>query len=361
MVDLAAALLPVGDTERAENGPWTLSEGPRWEIEVSPGTVQVRTRDWAKVDRAAERAYERRRKGADAIAAWQESGEPKSGRVTIAGFSRKSRNRMCKRLHQLDYSPLFADPTRMPAMVTLTYPGDWLIVAPTGRAVKRHLDKFRKRYIRAWGEDLPAVWKLEFQRRGAPHFHLLMVPPHGQTKAGEPFRQWLSRVWAEIVDHPDPVERMKHERAGTGIDYAEGLRAQDPRRLAVYFSKHGLQASKEYQHDVPEAWRQLGSGPGRFWGYWGLAPVTAAAHVNPEVGIAAGRVLRRFSRSKQMFQTRSVQRIDRKTGRIYYRKSRFRVARLANGRGWLSVNDGPAFASQMSRYLSTVAAGVARP
>jgi hypothetical protein len=44
-------------------------------------------------------------------------------------------------------------------------------------------------------------------------------------------------------------------------------------------------------------------------------------------------------------------RVDQTTGRIRYRNSRVRVRRLRNCRGWVSVNDGAAFASQIARYL----------
>ena len=56
--------------------------------------------------------------------------------------------------------------------------------------------------------------------------------------------------------------------------------------------------------------------------------------------------MRRWARAQRVYQRRQVMRIEESTGRVYYRTSRFRVARLANGRGWLSVNDGPSFASQ---------------
>jgi hypothetical protein len=53
------------------------------------------------------------------------------------------------------------------------------------------------------------------------------------------FRWWLSITWADIVAHPDPDQRRKHRAAGTGVDYAEGIRLTDPRRMAVYFAKYG--------------------------------------------------------------------------------------------------------------------------
>jgi hypothetical protein len=50
------------------------------------------------------------------------------------------------------------------------------------------------------------------------------------------FRRWLSITWADIVAHPDPEQRRRHRIAGTGVDYAEGIRLTDPRRMAVYFA-----------------------------------------------------------------------------------------------------------------------------
>ena len=158
-------------------------------------------------------------------------------------------------------------------MVTLTYPGDWLAVAPDGKTVKKHLKAFRKRWERAWGLPLLAVWKLEFQARGAPHVHLFTVVPDGRTEAGQVFREWLTASWAAVVAHPDPEERRRHQLAGTGTDYAAGLRSRDPRRIAVYFSKHGLYAAKGYQNEVPVEWR----GAARALAGSGVSGVSSAA------------------------------------------------------------------------------------
>ena len=43
---------------------------------------------------------------------------------------------MCRTFAELDYTPL-VESGRVPAMVTLTYPGDWECVAPDGASVKR--------------------------------------------------------------------------------------------------------------------------------------------------------------------------------------------------------------------------------
>jgi hypothetical protein len=45
---------------------------------------------------------------------------------------------MVRRLCEPDYTPLYAS-GRLPAMVTLTSPGDWLTVVSLGEVLKRHV------------------------------------------------------------------------------------------------------------------------------------------------------------------------------------------------------------------------------
>jgi hypothetical protein len=70
-------------------------------------------------------------------------------------------------------------------------------------------------------------------------------------------RRWTTdhppRTWEESGP-TDPEERRKHLLAGTGVDYAEGVKLTDPRRMAVYFAKYGTAGNKEYQHQVPREW-----------------------------------------------------------------------------------------------------------
>jgi hypothetical protein len=371
LVDQAAALLPRVVRERRQP---TLEEGPRPFIRIGPGVLEVRSKDYARADRTAERELDRRAKAVQLFAAMLENDgqlpEVPDPIRSITEWSRKSRANMVRTLGLLDFTPMYADRTRMPAMVTLTYPGDWVTVAPTGKDAKRHLKAFRKRYERAWNEVLRCVWKLEFQGRGAPHFHLLMVPPHGLVD-GHGFREWLSLTWADVVDHPDPEQRRRHQLAGTGVDYAEGLRATDPKRVAVYFTKHGLFRAKEYQHVVPVEWQAPGCGPGRFWGYWGLDRASAVVEVDQAAGTLAGRTLRRWAAAQDV--TREATRPRVKGGRALskypeviglagaqllasrpapkYRAVRGRARRMAGNRGFVMVNDGAAMASQLARYL----------
>jgi hypothetical protein len=427
LVGAAADLLP--SIQDASGRSVTLSESPRWEVVVSPGVIRVRTRDYARAERAIERRRAHDRAEANMAATFLAEGkevpELLPTRGTIVAWSPKSRARLVARLSDLDYTRLYGRyrtctacstdydaqldrcpacrsyrsvltdrSHRLPAMITLTYPGDWVTVAPTAETVKRHLWALCKRYARAWDERLIGPWKLEFQARGAPHFHLSTTPPMGFTTVTDPetgqsievdFRRWLSITWADIVAHPDPEQRRKHRAAGTGVDYAEGIRLTDPRRMAVYFAKYGTAGRKDYQHHVPREWLtsalicdecgreypedrdecpdcgcldaeliDTGGGPGRFWGYRGLRPILAIRQVAPAVGIAAGRVLRRWYRAKRLTKQITVQRVERTTGRIQYRRCRKRKQLLAHNRGFVIVNDGPAMASQLARYLNAL-------
>ncbi len=325
-------------------------ERPVTRLGIAAGAISLNRRNYARAEKSAERRRQRHEKAARDLAVWfatygempgaeclcghlqsrhtsgqgpcagqfdpdADDGAPgcacvafqaalvrnnKSSRE-VRQFSRKSRANMCLALCQLDYTVLFEDNGK-PAMVTLTYPGDWLTVARTGHDLRRHLAMFRRAYERAWRRKLVAVWKKEFQRRGAPHVHMLMCPPRGRARrgrfAGMPFPEWLSHMWAAIVDHPDPVEYDNHVRAGTGVDYREGLRAYDPKRLAVYFLKHGLFTAKDYQNTVPAEWQGPGDGPGRFWGYWRMKRVVARVELADDQAPKAARLMRKWARAQ---------------------------------------------------------------
>ena len=266
----------------------------------------------------------------------------------IGGWSRKSRAAMVARLCSLDYSEMLADPARPPAMITLTYPSDWEAVVPDGNTAKRHLRAFQKRYQRSFGESLRAIWKMEFQRRGAVHFHLFCVPPRGVK-----FRSWLSENWTDIVSPPDPDERIKHQKAGTGLDYETGLRSYDAKRVAVYFSKHGSAnyGDKEYQNTPPDEWIAAGS-VGRFWGYWHLCPSISTVEICEDDALFVSRVLRRWARANSKARRVVVWRTNQRTGEIYKRAVRRRPRRLTGRSGFVAVNDGSAMGRSLARALT---------
>lgn len=241
---------------------------------------------------------------------------PKRGNVDV--WSRKSRANMLVRMASLDYAPLFAG-NRNPVMLTLTLPKKWEDIAPDNETWRAIFKRFMARYEHAWGHRMRYVWKREFQRRGAPHLHILMTPPEGRTRGdGLRFAEWVGPVWAQSclpVDYDARVDEQRneyrdhalhgveretvdlaavdaeyvmmvarelglHERIGAHI--AEGGNLTDPLRIAAYFAKHGLFEAKAYQNAAPDLWREGGKGVGRYWGMAGLEDTTVAVDVSAD-------------------------------------------------------------------------------
>jgi hypothetical protein len=87
--------------------------------------------------------------------------------------------------------------------VTLTYHNNW-----QGRDVKRDLDSYIKR-IRRYFPEVAYLWRLEPQRRGAPHFHVLLFFPQRQSKLSDVEEKKLSDSWHFVVDQGN-IHHAKH-------------------------------------------------------------------------------------------------------------------------------------------------------
>ena len=122
------------------------------------------------------------------------------------------------------------------AFITLTYPEHF---SYDGRQVKSHLNSFLQ-YLRR--RNIQYVWVLEFQKRGAPHFHVLISDYISKNE--------LSERWYEIVRSGD----KRHLQAGTRI---ESIKSK--KHLYGYLSSY---INKLLQKTVPNAYLSVG----RFWG-----------------------------------------------------------------------------------------------
>lgn len=429
---------------------WDGAEGPRSRIVIGPGCVQVTRHDPARAERTADRAREAAWKSATMraqdgllpdrlkealsdlepllelvesgllpwseveahvvpLAQWSDHLQARIERIEaradsvevepsrITGWSRKSRSNMVRTLLQLDYSPMVAE-GRPSVMQTLTLPRNWLLVAPTGKVYKQHVQNFWRAYERTWGAPMVCTWKQEYQDRKrncqecrdgshehpdsgrAPHSHLQFVPPLGVNADGETFAVWQSRTWSNILLSyvrrnctPEQYaaywcgqecwtggrgsaccDHGRSRVAGTALDYRDGARMTDPRRLAVYFSKHGSFASKDYQNEAPPEWVENGS-VGRFWGYRGLSKGVAVVEVDANEADAAARLLRRWQDRRGFRVQREVWRTNTRTGVQYRRRSGVWVgARMRGTVGYVACNDGPALAATVARYLDAV-------
>jgi hypothetical protein len=124
-------------------------------------------------------------------------------------------------------------------MLTLTYPRQFPM---DGRTVKRHWHNMRTWLVRS---GLKGAWFLEFQKRGAPHFHVFL---NGRVPASE-----VSRRWYEVVGSED----LDHLVAGTRIEQLREAHA-----APAYAAKY---AAKVEQKEPPEGFSDVG----RFWGTFG--------------------------------------------------------------------------------------------
>lgn len=376
------------------SGP-VLREGPQCYLVVSPGSIRIMRTDLARAERAVEVGHKRRGLTvAQSVIAMQSVDQaaaalalldgdmielddrdvglervlldplaPQASRSRIAEWSRKSRRNMTERFTTLDYAPL-VEGGRLLAMGTATLPDDWEGIAPTGAAFKRLMFMFRRRYARAWGEPLRALWKLEFQGRGAPHLHFLLAPPLGRAKDGLTWRDWYPQAWADVLGVTGETRAKVvsvHSSPLASADYSQGLRCTDPARIAIYFLKHGLLSGKEYQHEVPLLWQEPGAGPGRFWGYWGLSPELATAPLTFDQAVELSRVARKIAQSHRPMRVATVQRVDTATGLVGSRHVRRRARYMSRTFGFLAANDGPALALALASSMALPAESAVSP
>lgn len=196
-----------------------------------------------------------------------ETTPPKRGEIT--GFSASSRRRLIKELQSIDRTR--SAPVRL--FVTLTYPR---FFPADSSEWKRHLDKFRKRLHREFDVQF-AYWKLEPQRRGAPHFHLLIFLDR------EIPLEWLSHAWYECVGSGS----RSHLLAGTQVQ-----RMNSWNGVAAYTSKYV--AKTVNGHDLPEYWHGI-----KWWGRWGAPPITLEEQgLSRAEFIQLRRLVTRYARSK---------------------------------------------------------------
>jgi len=126
-----------------------------------------------------------------------------SKRGVVSGFSKSSRKRLRERLMSLDwpqYDAYFA---------TLTYhlrwsadPSDW----------KAELRAWLKRVKRRWSGRgyIGCLWRLEFQKRGAPHFHCLLLFTRGALPSGRLLERWVKHSWSAIVGETGNTDHRRH-------------------------------------------------------------------------------------------------------------------------------------------------------
>lgn len=197
-------------------------------------------------------------------------------RGTIKTYSRASRRRLLRTMGKIDTS-------QIPVFLTLTYPAEF---PEDSSSWKAHLNAFDRRLRRRFAHAAFA-WKLEPQKRGAPHFHLLVwnVPYLW-------LREWAGRAWYEVVKSGDD----KHLRAGVRVEQIRSWRGVKS-YAAKYLGK--VQA-------LPEGWEA----PGRIWGFRHSEDIPWAAvvklHVTDRQAARLMRYLRRYAQLRMRASTPSM-------------------------------------------------------
>ena len=338
---------------------------------VAPGMVRVKVSDPRTKDPKGANMLDGtpRPVQGDLLAFLNEADDEDGDELEVAGvvrtFSRASKRRLGRAIASVDWADVIELDDRL-ALVTLTYPGDWRKACPDPQAAYKHLRALAKRFERATGRRFTCVWKREFQRRGAPHFHMLMPLP--ATVLDETVREWFARSWYEVVGSGDE----RHRLAGTGVDWSEGLRMADANRAAAYFTGYsaGKEDAKSYQDEAPEGWGNDNGSVGRWWGMIGMETVTAEARVTENQVIEMKRLLRGLLASQKRMKKTSTRRVNRSTGEISYRRSnrRYKLSSLNGGAkaGFTFLtNDGPALTIAIAKALdpdrTTYARGERRP
>jgi hypothetical protein len=178
---------------------------------------------------------------------FQASALPKSQpeppvRTNITGFSDNSRRR-------LRFVAVNAFPA-LNSQFLLTYHNKFPL---DGKESKKHLNAFLVGFRRAF-PGAPYLWILEFQGRGAAHYHLFTNVPTTEEN-----RLRLASIWCKIVDSDDVDLLNFHSRPQNFISWDMGT--------GSYVAKY---LEKERQKDVPENYKNVG----RFWGASrGLVPL----------------------------------------------------------------------------------------
>lgn len=175
-------------------------------------------------------------------------------------------------------------------VVTLTLPGKDTEICMDGRQVHRWRRAFLERWRREYGLRSYA-WKLEFQRRGAAHFAVVL--PFPLVAIASPslglasVQAWVARAWFEVVGSGSQA----HLQAGT-----QTALIRDLRTLSSYIVGEVVKGrkSKEYQHVVPSEYRNVG----RWWGLSrGMCEPWSEFGQGERQAYATRRILREIVRS----------------------------------------------------------------
>ena len=167
----------------------------------------------------------------------ERSGGGKRGEVEV--FSADSRYRLFRLLHQVSFKEV--------CFMTLTYPEEFPI---NPRVYKANLKEFHRKFEVEY-PGVQAIWRLEFQKRGAPHYHLMIL----DWRPGDDGEvEWMWKCTCHTWD-------MAHELLG--VNYELIVDGNQQSLIAHYLAKY---IAKVDQTEVKNAIVKCG----RWWGKWNI-------------------------------------------------------------------------------------------
>ena len=185
----------------------------------------------------------------------------------ISRFTAKSKRKLQQRFAQLDRGRL----KHLPKMVTLTYPKNY---ASDPAVWKKNLDDFLEHHFMPDFPNAFIIWKLEPQKRGAPHYHLLIFSDDPQLLNRVYLqKEKLAKSWYQVVDSGDE----KHLRAGIRVGFAPKVRNGKPiKKRAEDFANWDMVSGyvAKYLGKVTGLFKSESNGDkeikqvGRYWGIY---------------------------------------------------------------------------------------------
>lgn len=231
----------------------------------------------------------------------------------------------------------------------LTYTSNF----PTdGEQCKVHLDKWLKGYRRRCPSGL-YLWVLEFQRRGAPHFHVFLSVPVDRS-----LQKKLALSWAKIT------------KFGEKADHSQVWWHSRPENWVDWTMDNGVYVLKEYtikhaQKEVPAEFRNVG----RFWGCSrGMHPkptilepetvaqITRLAPVPWEPAAVRhffDKILRRWQERQMNYDRQGTRRRDPKTGKVNPWKKASMIRHESELSGAFKVKNGARVVERLLNYVAT--------
>lgn len=156
----------------------------------------------------------------------------------INSFSKKSRKRLFNIFNCLQYSEY-----GIPLFITLTFHFD----APEDRKnLKKILENFFKRLKRILPE-FHYIWKLEYQERGTPHFHIILFPLDKKMQMYSPARELqIHQAWFQL----------KQCKCTHCAKFSTKIVSVNSYKIAVsYISKEIAKIQDRYEdHDLGRIW-----------------------------------------------------------------------------------------------------------